>query len=136
MPTIADLLRIKPEEASSMASMASSRRAAGSKDPDDVLADRFGHFYEQGQGNGLVDLLVTQGVISPAYELGVKPIIMSSPAANSAFGQLFGEEQMADESTSPPSLSNVFAGAAGHTAGYLNNRDSTIGALLASVLGR
>ena len=42
-----------------------------------MLSDRFSNFYTQGRNSGsLLDLLVTQGVISPLYEGGVKPVIM------------------------------------------------------------
>jgi hypothetical protein len=117
---LGNMIRSSPDEVSALGAKASANRARGSTDPQDVQGDRYAHFYDQGKQNGLLDLLVTQGIISPAYEFGVKPVIMASPTANDAFASIFGQEQAAGPNTSAPSLANVLAGAAGHARGYLD----------------
>jgi len=88
------------------------RSLGGSPNPEDVALDRYG----TGQEMGLLGI-----PISALYE-GAKPIMAASPAVNNLVGQLFGPEQMVDETTQRPTstqaLGNVGATALGALSNY------------------
>jgi hypothetical protein len=99
---------------------ARARRAGGSKNPEDVLLDRYGTGLEMGP----------VGVpVSMAYE-AAKPIMASVPLVNRAVGAIFGPDQMVGAGTQQASPSEALANIAAVSRGALQN----VGLSLADLL--